>query len=153
MFCSACGSALPANLTYCNRCGAKLGGVKADDIAKPVEFYPESLVWAVVAVFLGGLALTIGLMSVMKEVVHFDLGMIWVVTLISFFIMLVIEGVFISMFFSSKKTAQRLLGLDRSREHTTKELDEAHRLALPEPVPSVTEEATRTFEPVYTKQR
>lgn len=153
MYCSSCGSALPTKLTYCNRCGAKVGGANLDDIAKPVEFYPESLVWAVVSVFIGGLGVIIGLMAVMKEVVHFDLSIIWALTLISFLLLLVVEGVFISMLFSSKKTAQRLLGLDRTKENTTRELDEANMLALPEPVPSVTEQTTRAFEPVYNKQK
>jgi hypothetical protein len=111
------------------------------------------LVWAVVSVFIGGTGVTIGLMAVMKEVVGFNQNIILAVSLFSFLMMLVVEGVFISMLFSNKRTAQRLLGLDRTRDNSTKELDEANRLALPEPVPSVTEEATRTFEPVYTKQR
>jgi hypothetical protein len=38
-------------------------------------------------------------------------------------------------------------------EQVTKELDAAQPRALPEPVPSVTEHTTRTFEPLYSERK
>ncbi len=152
MYCSTCGAAIPQNLTYCSRCGARVSG-KGDEIAKPIELYPESLIWAIVAVFIGGLGVIIGLMAVMKEVVGFDLSLVWAVTMISFMMMLGIEGVLIFMFFSGKKTARQLISGSRLKEQKMKELEEGSIPLLPEPVHSVTEHTTRAFEPVFNKQK
>ena len=152
MYCSTCGSAITQNLTYCNRCGARVGA-KSDELAKPIELYPESLIWAIVAVFIGGIGVIIGLMAVMKEVAGFDLSMVWAVTMISFMMMLGIEGVLIYMFFSGRKTAKQLISGNRLKEQTTKELVEESMPLLPEPVASVTEQTTRAFEPIFNKQK
>lgn len=152
MYCSTCGAAIPQNLTYCNRCGARVGA-KVDDLTKPIELYPGSLIWAIVAVFIGGLGAIIGLIAVMKEVAGFDLSMVWAVTMISFIMMLGIEGVLIWMFFSGRKTAKQLISGNRLKEQTTKELVEGSMPLLAEPMASVTEQTTRAFEPVYNKQR
>lgn len=153
MYCSACGSALPANLTYCNRCGARVSPVKEDEVAKPVESYSESLVWAIVSVFIAGSGVIIGMMAVMKQVVGFDLNVILTIAFLCFFMMFVVEALFISLLISSKKAAKELTDPVRLKEHATRELVEARPLNLTEPVPSVTEHETRTFEPVYNKQR
>ena len=152
MYCSTCGSAITQNLTYCNRCGARVGA-KGDELTKPIELYPESLIWAIVAVFIGGLGVIIGLMAVMKEVVGFDLSLVLAITMISFMIMLGIEGVLISMYFSGRKTAKQLISGNRQKEQTTKELVEGSMPLLHEPVASVTEQTTRAFEPVFNKQK
>jgi hypothetical protein len=70
MYCSFCGTALTAGLSYCNRCGAELGPDRS--AARPKEAPQESLVWAIVAVTVVGLGGIIGLMAVMKEVLHFN---------------------------------------------------------------------------------
>ena len=152
MYCSTCGSAITQGLTYCNRCGARVGA-KGDEIARPIELYPESLIWAIVAVFLGGLGVIIGLMAVMREVVGFELSLIWTVTMVSFMMLLGIEGLFIFMFFSGRKTARQLSRGSHPKEPKTKELVEGSIPLLHEPVASVTEQTTRAFEPVYNKQR
>jgi hypothetical protein len=43
--------------------------------------------------------------------------------------------------------------LGAAKEAATKELDAAQARALPEPVPSVTEHTTRSFEPIYSKRK
>ena len=67
MYCSSCGVAVPKNLSYCNHCGAMLSGAKPDVVTKPVELFPDSLVWAIVSVFVIGLGSIMGLMAVMKN--------------------------------------------------------------------------------------
>ena len=44
MYCSSCGAAVPAGLSYCNRCGADLRS-KESSVAKRREASPDSLVW------------------------------------------------------------------------------------------------------------
>jgi hypothetical protein len=153
MYCSTCGSAVAQSLSYCNRCGAKVGGAKGEDIDKPAEMSLDSLVWAMVAVFIAGLGVIIGLMAVMKEVVRFEPGIILAISLLSFILLLVIEGVLIRLLLSNRRGAQETGHIEPSKEQTTKELEWSQARALPEPVPSVIEDATRKFEPVYSERK
>jgi hypothetical protein len=128
MYCSTCGSAVSPNLSYCNHCGAKLSGAK--------EVKPDNLLFFITAVFIFGLAAIMGLMAVMRFVFGPESPMILAFTLLSFLIMIAVEGVFIWMLLGRKKT------------QTAKELGEAKARALSEPALSVTEHTTRTLETV-----
>ena len=153
MYCSSCGAAVPQNLSYCNRCGAKVSGAKVDGITKPAELFPESLVWAIVSVFIVGLGAIIGLMAVMKEVVGFDLSIILAVTVLSFVLMLAVEGVLIWLLLNGKRGANEVGDTERLKEQVPEELGAAQARVLPEPVPSVTEHTTRAFEPIYSERK
>jgi|ERR1044071_4330460 uncharacterized paraquat-inducible protein A len=153
MYCSSCGATVARGISYCNTCGAKLNGAKDESVAKPVELFPESLVWAIVAVFTIGLGVTIGLMAVMKDLLNFGQGLIIGFTLLSFLLTFVVEGVLIWMLLESKRNAQKSGDTVQLKDQTTRELDAAQARALPEPVPSVTEHTTRAFEPIYSKRK
>ncbi|MGH9428964.1 MAG: hypothetical protein ACRD2L_21985, partial [Terriglobia bacterium] len=113
---------------------------------------PESMVWAIVAVSVGGLAMLIGLMAVMKEAGFSD-GLIALFSMLSFLLLLGAESVFIWLVLRSRSAAKKPFVLPQSRELTTRELGERQVGALPEPVPSVTEQTTRTLEPVSRERR
>ena len=131
MYCSTCGSAVSPNLTYCNHCGANLSG--------PKEVKPEKLLFFITANFVFGLGAIIFLMMAMKLVFGPEnLGLIIFFTLISFLIMLVVEGVLLWM----------LLGRKKGDKEASKELNEAEARMLPEPAMSVTEHTTRNLETV-----
>ena len=157
MYCSSCGSVVAQNLNYCNRCGAKVSGAKVDGIDKPVESPSEPLIInAIAAVFIVGLGAIIGLMAVMKKVVGFDPGIILAVTVFCFMLMLVVEGVLMRSLLKGKRDAREAGDTGdtgRLNEQTTKELGEAQAQMLSEPVPSVTEHTTRSFEPVYIERQ
>jgi hypothetical protein len=68
--------------------------------------------------------------------------------LLSFLIMLSLEGVFIRLLLRRKRGAAEA-GATVFNGQATKELDATQARALPEPVPSVTEHTTRAFEPLY----
>jgi hypothetical protein len=139
MYCSKCGSAVSPSLTYCNHCGARLNGAKRDDLTKSSEVTPEKLMFFMTAVFVFGLGAIIFLMMALKMVFGAEnLGLIIFITLLSFLIMLGVEGVFIWMFLGRKKGAKE----------AAKELSEAKARLLPEPTFSVTEHTTRTLETV-----
>jgi hypothetical protein len=149
MYCSSCGSAVPQNLSFCNRCGAQINGVP-----RPAELTPDSLVWAIASIFIVGLGAIIGLMALMKE----DNGgvnpIILVAAMLSFMLMLVIEGVLMWLLVSRGRRAKKEAGdAGRLKEQTTKELAEAQARALPEPASSVTEHTTRAFEPSYSERK
>jgi hypothetical protein len=144
MYCSACGVSVVQGLSYCNHCGAKLSGEKA---AKSSEVKAESLVWAMVAVLVFGFVAIVFLMMAMK-MVGLNVGQILAFTILSFLIMLLVEGVFTWQLLLRKRgaaTGDTAL----SNAQTTKELDAAQARVLPEPMPSVTEHTTRTFEPSF----
>src|ERR1700687_2384763 len=99
MYCSTCGVAVTPGLTYCNYCGEKLNRAKGDSIVRSPEVKPETLVAAMVFTFVFGLGAITVLMGVMKAVLHFDYGPIVAFTLLSFLIMLLLEGVIVRLFF------------------------------------------------------
>lgn len=154
MYCSSCGSAVTPGLSYCNRCGAELGtklGSKTSGSAKSPEL-PESLVWAIVGVALGGLGLLIALMAVMKNELHFANGMILIILLLSFALLIAAESVFIWLLFNSARRAKLREpdagDIAQLRGSATKELAESRERFLTGPALSVTEHTTRTLEPV-----
>ena len=152
MYCSTCGVAVARGLSYCNHCGAKLMGQGGDDAVKSSEVKPESLIWGMVAVLVFGFVAIMFLMMAMK-MVGLNVGQILAFTILGFLIMLVLEGVFIWQLLSRKRGPQETADTLLSKEQTTKELYEAQARALPEPMPSVTEHTTRTFEPIYSERK
>jgi hypothetical protein len=159
MYCSSCGSAVTPGLSYCNRCGAgleaKLEAKKAlDDKGSTL---PESLVWATVGVSVGGLAIIVGLMAVMKHELHFANGLIVLFSLLSFALLLAAESVFIWMLLSSyRRTRSRekeASDITQLKGTVTRELGEPQERLLGEPGVSVTEHTTRTLEPVYRERK
>jgi hypothetical protein len=145
MYCSSCGGSVAEGLSYCNRCGAKLNGAKSD--GQQSATLPESLIWAIVAVFVVGLGTTIGLMAVMKNELGFGQGLILTFSALSFLLMFAIEGVLIYLLMRGKHGAREQKESARLQVMPPKELNTAR--ALVEPAPSVTENTTRTFDPIY----
>lgn len=153
MYCSSCGVAVAQGLSYCNYCGAKLNGEKGS-LVKSTELRAESLIIsAMVVLFIGGLLAITVLMGVMKAVLDLNTGQILAFTLLSFLIMLLIEGVLISRLLRRKRSVEEAGDTALSKGQVTKELDAAQARVLPEPVPSVTEQTTRLFEPIYSERK
>jgi len=151
MYCSSCGVAVTPGLSYCNHCGEKLSRAKSDSIIKSPEVRPESLIGAMVFTFVFGLGAITVLMGVMKAVLHLELGQILAFTLLSFLIMLSLEGVFIRLLLRRKR-GEEAADTGQLKGQATRELDAAQARALSEPMPSVTEHTTRAFDPIYTQQ-
>ncbi|MFN2513908.1 MAG: hypothetical protein ABR568_21130 [Pyrinomonadaceae bacterium] len=113
---------------------------------------PELLVSAMVAVFILGLAAITCLIGVMKVVLDLNVGQILAFTMLSFLIMLLVEGVCIRLLFRRKRGAEETGATALSKNQATKELDPAQARSLPEPMGSVTEHTTRAFDPIYTER-
>jgi len=152
MYCSSCGVSVAQGLSYCNYCGAKLNGVKGDSVIKSSELRDESLVSGMIIVFVFGLGAIMGLMAVMKRVLDLNVGQILAFMLLSFLIMLLIEGVFIRLLLRRNRSAEERGDTALSKGQATKELNAAQARALPEAMPSVTEHTTRTLEPIYNER-
>ena len=152
MYCSTCGVAVAQSLSYCNYCGAKLNGVKGDDSARSPEVRPELLVSAMVGLFILGLVAITMLSGVMKAVLNLNAPQIIPFMVLSFLIMMVLEGLFIRLLFRRKRGSQE--GGDKVlRSQATSELDAAQARVLLQPVSSVTEHTTRAFDPVYSQRK
>jgi TRAP-type C4-dicarboxylate transport system permease small subunit len=123
---------------------------KADGLVKTTELRAESfMISAMVCLFVFGLVAITLLIGVMKTVLGFNVGQIFVFALLSFLLMLVLEGVLIWRLPRRKRNVEEKGDAALTKGHATKELDAAHAGLLPHAVPSVTEETTRAFEPVY----
>jgi hypothetical protein len=148
MYCSSCGTAVAPGLSFCTRCGTKLQAA-GEGRATPTELFPESLIWAIVAVFVVGLGATIGLIAVMKNS-GFNEGMINALALLSFLMMLGIEGVFIWLLLGRRNAEKKAGGTSALNEKPIHELGPAR--VLTDPIPGVTEHTTRSLDPVYSER-
>jgi hypothetical protein len=149
MYCSSCGVAVTPGLTYCNHCGEKLSGAKSDCIIKSPEVRPETLVGAMVFAFVFGLVAITMLIGMMKSVLALSTGPILAFALLSFLIMLSLEGVFIRLLLRRKRGGEEAGETVLLKGQGTRQLDAAPARVLPEPMPSVTEHTTRAFDPIY----
>lgn len=145
MYCSSCGAAVTSSLSYCNRCGAELQAKQHSPMSLS-EVSIQSLVWAIASVTIVGLGVVIGMMAVMKEVLHFNDGLIVAFSLLSFLSFLGVDMVFIWVLLRSRTGAKETGGTRQEKHITRRELDEAHVRVLAEPALSVTEHTTRTLE-------
>ena len=150
MYCSACGVAVTQGLTYCNYCGAKLNYGDSDD--KPPDIRPGGLVSMMVITFVFGLFAITVFMGMMKAVLHFEYGPLVAFTMLSFLIMLMLEGIFILLLFRRKPGHDEPRDMRQNNRATTKELEAQSRSPL-ESVPSVTENTTRAFDPIYSERK
>ena len=153
MYCPTCGGAVAQGLSYCNFCGAKLGGARGSDAGHPSEIKPELLVAGMVGLIILGLVSIAVLVGVLKAVAGFDLPILIAITMFSFLLVLVVEAVLIGLLFKGQRRARRAGDAGRLKEQTTQELGEAQARVLPEPVPSVTEQTTLTLDPVYSERQ
>jgi predicted amidophosphoribosyltransferase len=152
MYCSTCGVAVTPGLSFCNYCGEKLSGAKSDRIIKSPEVRPETLVGAMVFAFVFGLGAITLLIGMMKAVLRLEVGVILAFALLSFLILISLEGVFIRLLLGRKRGAEEAGDTARLQGQATRALDAAQARVLPEPMPSVTEHTTRAFDPIYIEQ-
>jgi hypothetical protein len=129
----------------------------SESAAEETELFPDSLIWAIVTVFVVGLGCTIGLMAMMKELLKLNNDIIVAAGSLIFLLMLAVEVVLTWLLLSRRRRvsgAQAAGGAEAQlKGQVTKELDAAQKLALPEPLPSVTEHTTRTLEPIYRERK
>jgi hypothetical protein len=151
MYCQTCGSALAHKTKYCNRCGTQLvpaGEMRPDKTPKEkrLDEYLDGLFW--ISVF--GLGFIIGGTVVLTKVGVRDLIVLGYAVL-STIVFLINFG------FSLWGTLSIMRGskdgkLTMQPGHETRELGPPIIEPLPIPVTSVTENTTRSFEPVERKQ-
>jgi hypothetical protein len=148
MFCPSCGVALAQRMKYCNRCGSQLltsrDAAEIESSEKRLREEMVDLFW--VTVF--GLGLILGGMALIKSVLHLSE---WI--LIAY--MIVSSTAFTINFALSlwqiRRLARASAGLKeilQAGQLDTNELEPVKARAALESSPSVTENTTRTLEPI-----
>ena len=151
MYCQNCGSALNPQTKYCNRCGTNLmpaGEKRLEKTAaeKRLDEYLDGLFW--ISIF--GMGFILGGAILLKKVNFSDL-VILIYAVLSSTIFLINFGFSLwgtlSLMRSSKKGKLTMQPGHETRELTPPKIE-------PVMMPgSVTENTTRSFEPVYNKQK
>jgi hypothetical protein len=151
MYCHACGTPTSQLTRYCNRCGSQLTATVEDSPAKTarekrLDEYLDGLFW--ITVF--GLAFVFGGMVILKKINLSN----W---LILGYIFLSSVAFLINFGLSLWRVAQ--IHREGKTDHTlapapnTGELSASIDISALPPIPSVTENTTRSFDPVYVKRK
>jgi hypothetical protein len=150
MYCSSCGAESTLELNYCNRCGANMSQV----IAPQQQIAPISLTKPVVAIGLTTLLLTLGGFAVLG-IAAFNLAQVLrtsdpLIAMMMFGMITIAISDIMLLRLLSRIVRTALEG--RPVAHLPKAAPrEVPKQLSPrlEPVPSVTENTTRTFSPLF----
>ena len=142
MYCEACGTPLAPGLSYCNRCGMNLKQ-RGEKNQVPVHSY----LTAITIVGVVGVSLMLGGAIALKNGGNFNEDIIGIFMLMTFCIVGLVE-------FSLCRQLSRLNRAAEKRETMTpmmhagipNEIHAPQARSLAEPIPSVTENTTRTLE-------
>ncbi len=149
MYCQSCGNEITAELKYCNRCGANLSALSENapaPILVPMKLTAPSIVLGLMIT--GGLGIII---SGVAELVRMGLHPV-AITWITLFSMAALFGctALLIRFWSKMASLQR--ESHPARQEVKSLRPKNLRQQLPprvDPMPSVTENTTRTFSPIY----
>lgn len=142
MFCQACGAAVSRDLTYCNRCGARLKGEGEGE--RNGSF--DSTVWAIVVLAVSALGIILGGLIALKAM-GLDEWIIRTFMLLGFLTIFFTGGALMRQLFllNARRRRAENFTAAAAKELGTSELE--HARALHEPPASVVEGTTRKFEP------
>ena len=147
MFCPNCGTPHTQGLSYCNRCGADLRERKESGNTAAIT----AMLTAITTLGLVGLGIMLMGAIVLRRKANLDQELIGVFMLFTFLIVSVTE-------FMLVKNLSKLTSWHESKKYVpppqtpTNELRLPAASALGEPVPSVTENTTRTLDYVRREQ-
>ena len=142
MYCAACGTPLAPGLSYCNRCGMSL---KEPSEAKPGPV--TAYLGAITVLGLAGLGLMLGGAMALRIGGQFREDLIGVYMLMTFSLVALIEFFLCRQLSRLIRSSEKRSTIAPSPQRSMPaELHEPLSRALVEPVPSVTENTTRTLE-------
>lgn len=149
MYCQSCGILIAQSMRFCNRCGTSVATQDAADIKrseKRLDDYLDGLFW--ITVF--GVAITAGGMLVLKKANLGDSFLLAFMILSStaFFVNFAISLWMVLSIIKSSKDKKSIGTVNAD----TSELAPMNAPPALQPATSVTENTTRSFEPVYNKR-
>lgn len=153
MFCQACGNTVNPGLSYCNTCGARIGGAKDSAPEQMSESSFNLLVSAILAIPIAGIGIIMGLLVVMKKELGFRDEVVMSIALMCFILLLVSEGGLLWLLFHRTRGARKekkkagLPPADTQRlpDVVIKGLNEGQPRTARDAASSVTEHTTRTL--------
>ena len=140
MYCANCGTPLSPSLSYCNRCGNSL---KERDNTKNTGAITAFLT-AITLLGIVGSGIILGGALVLKNEAHLGDDLVGLFMLMVFAIVAITEFLLIRQL--SRLTGFAETKKSLSAQPAPNELRPPNLTALPEPMPSVTENTTRTLE-------
>lgn len=149
MYCQSCGSEVTKELNYCNRCGANLNVSSnlPDQVVRPVSLTAPTIAVALMVVISLGIIFA-SISDLARKEIH-PAALTWMV--------IGGLGMIIGVVALILRQWAQLAGVAKQQERSLprKKIFEKEAAPLPlpplrsEPIASVTEHTTRTFEPVY----
>jgi hypothetical protein len=143
MYCAACGTPLAPGLSYCNRCGMSLKERSSEVKPVPVGSY----LTAITIIGIVGLSLMLGGAIALKNAGDFHEELIGIFMFMTFAIVGVVELSLCRQLSRLNRTAEkRETAPSLMQAGMPSEIRGQQPRALGEPVPSVTENTTRTLQ-------
>jgi hypothetical protein len=142
MYCSGCGSPIAGGLSFCNRCGTNLKE-RAESKIGPIT----AVLTAITLLGIVGLGIMLGGALALKDAAHLSDDIVGLFMVMTFLLVGTVE-VFLCRQLSRLTTGseKRQSLAAPSQPVTFNELRASQPRSLPEPLPSVTENTTRTLE-------
>jgi predicted nucleic acid-binding Zn ribbon protein len=150
MYCSACGSPVTPGLKFCNRCGTNLGKERGESSHAGIV---TALITGIVIVGMGGLGVMLAGALNLKTNGQLGNDAVAIFMFLTFSIVIMVE------MFMLRQLSRVLGEASRRNQHVDQpqplfqpasaspnELRAVPLRTLPEPIPSVTENTTRTLE-------
>ena len=143
MYCSTCASQLAPGLSYCNRCGAS---VKERAISSS-KGAGAALLTAITLIALGGLGIVLGGALVLTKGADLPVDVVGIFMVLTFLLVGIVE-VFLCKQLSRiiSQAEKELPKTSQPQTPLPNEIRGPQQRVLPEPIPSVTENTTRTLE-------
>jgi hypothetical protein len=135
-------------MKYCNRCGAQSLAV-IESSKKRLDEYLDGLFW--ITVF--GLGLILGGLALMKQVLHLSEGLIIAYLILSSLAFGINFALSLREILRMLRSSQEAKALDEVGHLDTNELSPGKAAPTLGAAPSVTENTTRSFEPIYSKRK
>lgn len=148
MYCPSCGVALSQQLTYCNRCGAQLTPQKDADLVKLFEERMDSEMEGLFWITVFGVGLILGGIALMSKVLHLGEGLIIAYMALSSAAFMAYFGLGVWQVRRLARSSREAKDIVTAGRLDTSELNLHQTPATLPPAPSVTENTTRTLEPV-----
>lgn len=147
MFCSSCGTTITPGLSYCNRCGASLKEQPTESTVKTGAIVAFLL--AITIIGLSGLGIMLGGAVTLKTEAAMTQDVVGMFMFFTFFIVSIIEFFLVrqlSKLISNPAPKRSSLPQPSAIPHELHPATAAQARGLPEAMPSVTENTTRTLE-------
>lgn len=156
MYCSACGKDINPDLSFCNYCGARIGGGNEPDPNTLPESSFNLIAGALLTIPIVGIGLILGLLVVMKRELGLSDDLIQSVVVLSFVLLVASEAGFIWLMLTRTRKRKNQKGKDKKpalEDADTRQLGEAKQDSIPTSVYSVTDHTTRTLDKVPRREK